>query len=243
MSHVSWNLMADLTVTKGHMSSIPQWNLTKISFTVYSQNCLNSAPEPPKEDLLIEQMSSVFNIFEPNWCIDCSCCGLCYCRFTLDRQIAWMALEWAGDWIWRLMQMTASAWNIAPNFQTKSALQCSHFGTPPCYRVTAVAEWKNNQTLESVQEFVGTGEVGGIDLCPLPFLSVSIFPFPPSCKSKIINHLPADKISCSVAKQLSHLVESCDEVQSKFLPLPNASGLICSIGNILPKVTRMQLKR
>lgn len=83
----------------------------------------------------------------------------------------------------------------------------------------------------------------GNSLYPFSFLSVSIFPFPPSCRSKNINHLPADKISCSVAKQLSHLVESCDEVQSKFLPLSNASGLIKSIGNILPKLTRMQLKR
>lgn len=45
-----------------------------------------------------------------------------------------------------------------------------------------------------------------------------------------------------MAEQLQHLVGSCDEVRSKFLPFPAASGLIQSFASILPNVTHMQLK-
>lgn len=52
---------------------------------------------------------------------------------------------------------------------------------------------------------------------PLPFFLQHLYlPVSPSSKSKIINHPPADKISCSMAEQLQHLVESCDEVRSRF---------------------------
>lgn len=170
--------------------------------------------------------------------IACSYCWLCNCRFMLDCQIVWMSLKWAGDWFWRLMQMTASAWTIAsnflPNHKCSPMFSFRHSSTLSCHcssRMEKIIKlWKVFRNL------LAHGRRGKIDLYPFPFLTVSIFPFPPSHTSKIINHLPADKISCSVAKQLSHLVESCDEVRSNFLPLPNASGRFRASATVCQKL-------
>lgn len=78
-----------------------------------------------------------------------------------------------------------------------------------------------HRTLENAQEFLGSKKKK-ISTClsPLaPFHYVSFFSS--SSKSKFINHLPADKISCLMGEQLLHLVGSCDEkCSSVSLPPP-----------------------
>lgn len=111
------------------------------------------------------------------------------------------------------------------------------FPPPPCY---CSHRMKNNQSLETIQDF-GGGQKNTRYAFP-SFFSVCFSLFSSSSKSKIINHLPADKISRSMGEQLQHLVGSRDEVGSKFIPLPASPGLIQSIASFLPNITHMQLE-
>lgn len=76
---------------------------------------------------------------------------------------------------------------------------------PTCY---CSHRMKNNQSLGIIQEFAGRKkererEKNYIFITHPPFFSVSFsLPVSPSSKSKIINHLPADKISCLMGEQL-----------------------------------------
>lgn len=91
---------------------------------------------------------------------------------------------------------------------------------------------KNPTKMESFQEFTGREENH------LYFLPFSVSFFSPSMESKIINHLPADKISCLMREQLQHLMGSYDEVHSKFLQA--SPGLIQHISIILPNTAHTQ---
>lgn len=126
-----------------------------------------------------------------------------------------------------------------PSSPTKcQVLSSAPFHPHPPFLCYCSQRMKNNQSLETVQEFA-VREKEESDVCfPLLFLSVS--PFSPSRTTKIINHLPADKISCSLGEQLQHLVGSCDEVRSKFFPFPASPGLNPSAAGVTPN---MQLKK
>lgn len=116
----------------------------------------------------------------------------------------------------------ATSRTIAPDATTQLNAECSSSlpSPPPPPPSYCSHRMKNNQSLESIQVFAGRGGEK-LDVYFPPFFSISLcLPVSPlSSKSKIINHLPADKISCSMGEQLQHLVGSCDEVRSNFLPL------------------------
>lgn len=95
-----------------------------------------------------------------------------------------------------------------PTMQLNAKYSSLPLSLPPLPTCYCSHRMKNNQSLGTIQEFAGRERERERKKLhfyhPSPFFQCLSFSLPvsPSSKSKIINHLPADKISCLMGEQL-----------------------------------------